>query len=48
MQSFKDVCDDELLCLMKHGSEKAFNALYKRYWEKILSIAINKLCMQLF
>jgi RNA polymerase sigma-70 factor (family 1) len=35
--------DDELVLLLKGGSEPALTALYLRYWDKLLAVANNRL-----
>ena len=35
--------DDELVLLLKEGSEPALTALYLRYWDRLLTVATNRL-----
>lgn len=35
--------DEELVLLLKEGSEPALSALYLRYWSKLLAVATNRL-----
>ncbi|WKN42621.1 RNA polymerase sigma-70 factor [Tunicatimonas pelagia] len=39
----KDTCDEDLLCLFQQGSEAAFEVLYNRYWERMLTIAYYRI-----
>jgi RNA polymerase sigma-70 factor (family 1) len=43
MLSYVSYTDNELMALLKQGNDAAFSALYDRYWEKLFSIAGNKL-----
>jgi RNA polymerase sigma-70 factor (family 1) len=37
-----NISDQDLLASMKQGEEIAFSMIYKRYWKKILAVAIYK------
>jgi RNA polymerase sigma-70 factor (family 1) len=43
MTEFSDLTDEDLLALLKKGSEKAFDCLYFRYRNKLFNIAYNRL-----
>jgi len=43
MAALSSLPDDELVLLLKQGSEIALSALYLRYWDKLLIVAINRL-----
>lgn len=43
MSRYSKLPDDELISLLKKDDEKAFGALYERYWEKIFIVACNRL-----
>lgn len=43
MAAFSSLPDDELVLLLKGGSEPALTALYLRYWDKLLTVATNRL-----
>jgi RNA polymerase sigma-70 factor (family 1) len=43
MAALSSLPDNELVLLLKEGSEPALTALYLRYWDKLLSVAINRL-----
>jgi RNA polymerase sigma-70 factor (family 1) len=43
MAALSSLPDNELVLLLKEGSEPALNALYLRYWDKLLSVATNRL-----
>ena len=41
------MCDEELLCLFQGGNEAAFELLYNRYWEQMLTIAYYRVgCLE--
>lgn len=46
MWVYKDETDEELFALLKNNSEKAFDILFKRYWDKLLQTAYIKLQSQ--
>ena len=43
MAVFSSLPDDELVLLLKGGSEPALTALYLRYWDRLLTVATNRL-----
>ena len=43
MAALSSLPDDELVLLLKEGSEPALTALYLRYWDKLLAVATNRL-----
>lgn len=43
MSAYQTFSDDELLALIKQGSDAAFTEIYDRYWKKLFSVAANKL-----
>lgn len=43
MPPYKDLSDNDLVLLLKDGSEQALSALYLRYWDKLLTVATNRL-----
>lgn len=43
MSHFDKYSDEKLLVLLKDSDPKAFTEIYKRYWDKLLVIASNKL-----
>jgi RNA polymerase sigma-70 factor (ECF subfamily) len=43
MHNYKLYTDNELFLLLKENDEKAFEALYDRYWDKLLTQAFFKL-----
>ena len=43
MAALSSLPDDELVLLLKQGSENALSALYLRYWHKLLIVATNRL-----
>ena len=43
MAATSSLPDDELVLLLKQGSEVALSALYLRYWDKLLTVATNRL-----
>jgi RNA polymerase sigma-70 factor (family 1) len=43
MAALSSLPDDELVLLLKEGSESALTALYLRYWDKLLIVATNRL-----
>lgn len=38
-----DLSDSELLALLAKSNESAFSVLYKRYWKKVLAVAVYKI-----
>lgn len=43
MLKYHNIAEDELLSLLKAGSEAAFNEIYKRYWSGMFLVAKNRL-----
>ena len=43
MSQYDKLPDEQLISLLKQGDEKAFAALYGRYWDKIYVVACNRL-----
>ncbi|XHR94279.1 RNA polymerase sigma-70 factor [Mucilaginibacter sp. UC70_90] len=43
MTRYQDLSDDQLIVLLKQSDEQALAALYHRYWEKMLSVAVTRL-----
>ncbi|MES2455814.1 MAG: RNA polymerase sigma-70 factor [Bacteroidota bacterium] len=43
MTDFKAYSDNELFALVTQDNESAFNALYHRYWKKMLRVAMQRL-----
>src|ERR1700730_8227202 len=44
MLPYSSYPDQELVALLKQNDDKAFTEIYNRYWEKLFSVAANKLC----
>ena len=38
MSTYAAIDDQDLLLLLRHGDEKAFSEIYRRYWEKLVAI----------
>ena len=43
MSQFENYSDEKLLVLLKQSDPKAFTEIYRRYWDKLLIVASNKL-----
>lgn len=43
MSSIADLSDFELLDLLRSGDRNAFCEIYNRYWEKVFTVAANKI-----
>lgn len=43
MSSLNKFTDSELLVLLKENNSRAFTEIYNRYWEKLFTVAGNKL-----
>lgn len=43
MSNYSELSDKQLLHLMTKDNKLAFNALYLRYWDKVLYLAVQKL-----
>ena len=43
MKDYKSVTDKDLIALMKLDDANALSELYNRYWDKLLSVCINRL-----
>lgn len=43
MNVYSNLSDDELIVLLKADQQQALSALYYRYWDKLLSVAGNRL-----
>jgi RNA polymerase sigma-70 factor (family 1) len=43
MAALTSLSDNELVLLLKEGSESTLTALYQRYWDKLLTVATNRL-----
>ena len=43
MNTYSNLSDNELLDLLKEDQQQALSALYYRYWDKLLSVAGNRL-----
>jgi RNA polymerase sigma-70 factor (family 1) len=43
MLPYNSYSDQELMVLLKQNDDKAFTEIYNRYWEKLFSVAGNKL-----
>lgn len=43
MEKYNDLSDEELIVLLKKSDEQALSALYFRYWDKLLSVAVRRL-----
>ncbi|MDR6783335.1 RNA polymerase sigma-70 factor (family 1) [Pedobacter africanus] len=42
MREYSSHSDQELICLLKDGNQRAFKMLYDRYWEKLIHYAAHK------
>jgi len=43
MQLYSTFSDDKLLDLLKSGDDLAFAEIYNRYWNRMLTVAVNKI-----
>ncbi len=43
MNTYQLLSDGELIALLQKGSERAYNEIYKRYWDKIYAVACHRL-----
>lgn len=43
MNTYSKISDPELIGLLKRGDQSAFTEIYKRYWQKLFSVAANKI-----
>lgn len=43
MKSLKNLTDIELIALLNQSSHAAFTEIYRRYWDKLLAVAVNRL-----
>ncbi len=43
MDSYSKLSDLELINLLKQGDQSAFTEIYKRYWQKLFTVAANKI-----
>lgn len=46
MGVYQEESDEDLFILLKDDDERAFDLLFKRYWDKLLEVAYNKLHAQ--
>ncbi len=47
MARYNHQSDTELLQLLKEGNERAMTAIFNRYWDRLLAVAMNRLNHQL-
>ena len=47
MTDFSLHTDQELVDLLRGGSPAAFTEIYNRYWDKLLSVAVNRLLIEM-
>jgi RNA polymerase sigma-70 factor (ECF subfamily) len=40
---YQSFCDDKLVEFLKKGNTEAFAEIYKRYWQKMFSVAYHSL-----
>lgn len=43
MSLYTKLSDEQLIDLLRSGQQKALSALYLRYWDKLLAVAMNRL-----
>lgn len=43
MQTLQKLSDTELIHLLNGGHEGAFNEIYRRYWDRLLAVCVNRL-----
>lgn len=43
MNTYSKLTDLELINLLKRGDQSAFTEIYKRYWQKLFTVAANKI-----
>ena len=43
MNRYETYLDNDLMALLRSGDQRAFNAIYDRYWKLLFSVALSKL-----